>query len=135
MISRIRKIDVASACCFGVLTMDLNGLKKVNDNFGHMAGDNLIRNAAEMLEEKFGRDELYRVGGDEFIVIFPNMSETDFEERMKNFREVELPASGISMSVGTVWSRDNSDTEKIFFQADQNMYADKKAFYSKAGAS
>ena len=131
MLCRNHRLEEMESCCFGVLTMDLNGLKKVNDTLGHFAGDELIQNAAEVLKNEFGEEELYRIGGDEFIVIFPGISEEEFTERTRKFREETLPSSGISMSCGTVWAGNNDAVESVFYQADQKMYANKKAFYEQ----
>ena len=134
MLRRVGKLACREeGCCFGVLTMDLNGLKKMNDTMGHFAGDDLICSAARMLEEEFGRKELYRIGGDEFIVIFPDVSEEEFHQQVKAFRTGRLVSSGISMATGAFWSATNDDVDSVFYQADQNMYADKKAYYARHG--
>lgn len=134
MLRRVREIEkLPYICSCGVLTMDLNGLKKTNDTLGHFAGDELIQNSARMLMDEFGREELYRIGGDEFIVIFPEISEEEFLQKIEKFRTGRLPESGISMAIGPVWTNENADMDKVFYNADQKMYADKKAFYAKQG--
>ena len=131
MLRHVGELEALPELCFGILTMDLNGLKKVNDTEGHLAGDILIQNAAGLLADEFGTEELYRIGGDEFVVIFPDVSEKEFLIRVKTFREGRLEASGISLACGTLWSDNNENMERAFFRADQNMYADKKAFYER----
>lgn len=118
-------------CCFGVLTMDLNGLKHVNDTEGHFAGDDLILRTTELLKNEFGEEELYRIGGDEFIRIFPEIHKDEFERWVAKFRNEVLPGSGISIAMGAYWSETNEDVDRAFYFADQYMYADKKAFYEK----
>ena len=70
----------------GVAYIDLNGLKRVNDQKGHEAGDRLIRNAAAVINDIF-YDKVYRIGGDEFVVIFCEIDEQEFFDRMKIQRE------------------------------------------------
>lgn len=67
----------------GVVNMDLNELKKVNDTLGHVAGDNVIVYAAEIVKEIYGTEELYRPGGDEFLVIMKGKSKEVFDRRLK----------------------------------------------------
>lgn len=57
---------------FGIVVLDLNDLKKVNDNFGHALGNKLISTAAKTIAEVFKRSPVFRVGGDEFVVVLQN---------------------------------------------------------------
>lgn len=122
--------DAEGHCC-GVLTMDLNGLKRLNDTEGHFAGDRLIINTTNLLLGVFGEKHLYRIGGDEFIALFPDLKKEDFEERIAQFRETLEKADGISLAIGPWWSDECSNMEILFEHADENMYADKKAFYDR----
>lgn len=128
MIRRVRALEAGEECSFGIITMDLNGLKHMNDTEGHFAGDAMILDAVELLRREFGSEELYRIGGDEFIVIFPGISEDAFEKRVEEFRPV-LKESGVSLAIGPWWSETNEDADGAFYHADLRMYADKKAFY------
>lgn len=66
----------------GVAFFDLNGLKQVNDEQGHKAGDTFIQNAAKYISSVFS-DKAFRIGGDEFVILFPNIEENSFTEKMK----------------------------------------------------
>lgn len=127
---RAFEADAAGHCC-GVLTMDLNGLKRLNDTEGHFAGDRLIIDTTNMLLQEFGEEHLYRIGGDEFIALFPEIRKESFEERIARFRESLAKAGNISLAIGTWWSDECSNMEILFGHADENMYADKKAFYER----
>ena len=72
----------------GVVFADLNGLKRVNDKYGHNSGDTLLKNAAKVLEEVFDTDEIFRAGGDEFTIIVTGITEEELNKRVEAVREV-----------------------------------------------
>lgn len=114
----------------GVIYLDLNGLKEINDKMGHIAGDTLIISASYALQEIF-LDNSYRVGGDEFVVIEQDVSELLFFDQyaklLKRMKELE-----ISVATGYVWKETCSNLSETLQEADQKMYEDKKCYYSLA---
>lgn len=111
----------------GVAYIDLNGMKRVNDEQGHEAGDRLLKTAAEQITALFpGR--ACRIGGDEFVIIQPDVAEERFFERLKRLRRREEDA-GVSISCGEVWAANCTDLEQLLREADQRMYADKAGYY------
>lgn len=114
----------------GVIYLDLNGLKEINDKMGHIAGDTLIITASYALQEIF-LDNSYRVGGDEFVVIEQDVSELLFFDQyaklLKRMKELE-----ISVATGYVWKETCSNLSETLQEADQMMYEDKKRYYSLA---
>ena len=111
----------------GVAYIDLNGLKRVNDREGHEAGDRLIRNAAAVINDIF-YDKVYRIGGDEFVVIFCEIDEQEFFDRMKIMRE-KMHNARISISVGSIWKTEIDDLEEVLKSADSCMYEEKEEYY------
>ncbi len=122
------------------VSMDLNGLKEVNDSHGHEAGDRLIKGAAECMAKVFSKyGNIYRIGGDEFAaILYLPPFELDelkllFKKRVKSWAE----ASGLPLAVscGYVRSADNPDTDPsgIAKLADAEMYKEKEAYYSETG--
>lgn len=107
----------------GVIYLDLNGLKEINDKMGHIAGDTLIITASYALQEIF-LDNSYRVGGDEFVVIEQDVSELLFFDQyaklLKRMKELE-----ISVATGCVWKETCSNLSETLQEADQKMYEDK----------
>ena len=71
-----------------VIMCDLNGLKKVNDSYGHEAGDKYICDSAEVLTSCFGKENVYRIGGDEFTVIILGETEEYIQKKMKKAKDV-----------------------------------------------
>lgn len=114
---------------FGLVNLDLNGLKTVNDLQGHEAGDRLLVKAAEVLKKVFYEEDLYRTGGDEFIVISAGISREAFGRKVERLR-LAAAKGGVSFAVGTFWSDGAMDVSDAFRLADEAMYADKKAYYA-----
>ncbi len=116
---------------FGVVNLDLNGLKRVNDDFGHEAGDRLLVSASEMLKKHFYQRDLYRTGGDEFIVIATGITREAFERKVERLRKSIKKDGSISFAIGACWSDGTMDVPAAFRRADELMYEDKKAFYEQ----
>jgi len=125
---------------FVYVSMDVNGLKTVNDGLGHAAGDELIRGAAECMKKcmgSFGR--VYRTGGDEFIALLKVESgkleslKKDFSDTTAEFKGKYI--SGVSVSCGYVARRDNTELtfDEIEKLADKNMYTAKRIHYTSNG--
>ena len=111
----------------GVIFADVNGLKTINDSSGHEAGDKLILNIAEIIEEIFPEANRYRLGGDEFVVLSFDESEVIFENRI---RELEARwQSGCSAAIGSIWLDTARDLEQNVALADKEMYRDKSRYY------
>ncbi len=116
----------------GIAFIDINGLKQVNDVKGHSFGDELIINCASLLESIFGKN-VYRIGGDEFVVLenFDNM--IAFENKIEKLSNLLLENKDISLSYGTSISRESSDLEAKLEEADKAMYAAKREYYRLKG--
>ena len=115
----------------GVISIDLNGLKNVNDSQGHRAGDTLICNTARILRECAGEKCVYRTGGDEFVVVTENMQEKDVLMLIQHIRE-SAERNGISLAVGYAYSRGQEcDFDRMMTEADFNMYKDKGHSYRR----
>lgn len=112
--------------------MDLDNFKDINDNFGHLDGDELLKNIAVMIQDSFKNCTIARIGGDEFVVYADNLTSSDeFLQLNKNFMKlfpliitknnVSVP---ISCSIGIVFA--NTDTsnlyEKLYKLSDECMY-------------
>lgn len=117
------------------ISMDLNGLKHVNDSYGHAAGDELICAAADCMKNSFSEyGKVYRIGGDEFAVITKNIGR--FEEVLRNFeRSVEewhgKYVDSMTVSYGYVFSSEKkwNSVYDIAKAADKRMYKSKANFY------
>lgn len=116
---------------YGIVFMDLNGLKKVNDTKGHVAGDHFLINAAEILKEIYDQYEIYRIGGDEFVVLAMKITTQDFDNKVRILREQSNEYEQETFSIGTWYTEDDKDLAKAMRIADERMYKDKEAYYAK----
>ncbi|SDA11607.1 diguanylate cyclase (GGDEF) domain-containing protein [Ruminococcus sp. YE71] len=113
----------------GVVFADLNGLKTVNDIQGHDAGDKLLKCAAGILKIAFGDYEIYRAGGDEFVVFCPDITEAELESRTAELKALADDTHDVSFAAGAVRFDGDYDICKAMQAADAKMYEDKKSYY------
>ena len=111
----------------GAIYLDLNGLKAINDQKGHEAGDALICAAAQAISGIYP-DHAYRIGGDEFVVLVFNMEESVFDEKVHTLRS-KLMSRQISCSIGALWRTQCEDLEGLLKESDQLMYKEKAKHY------
>lgn len=130
MIERMRALTASGEKIpFGVVNLDLNGLKTVNDLEGHEAGDQLLIQAGEILQKVFYQDDLYRTGGDEFVVITTGIDRETFESKVQRLQHIVQKNTEVSFAIGRFWSDGSDDMTTAFRCADEKMYEDKKAYY------
>ena len=114
---------------FSVAFFDLNGLKSINDHGGHNSGDDLLKDAASVLKEVFPEDQIYRAGGDEFVVISLNDSENDFLQKLAAVRAKACDPDWLNFAIGHYHDDSQGNLRLAMRYADENMYEDKNAFY------
>lgn len=97
-----RIADIRPGESIGAVYCDVTGLKQVNDTEGHKAGDRLILRACDCLREVFGDQSLFRIGGDEFLVLCARMGEKELAERVESLKGFcgSIPSSWQWASVG-----------------------------------
>lgn len=121
-------------CYFGhavtVLLMDLDDFKQINDTYGHEAGDHALSETGRLLVQTFQKEHCYRYGGDEFLVIAPDLTEMEFVQKLNSMVEKRpvIEKDGemipIGYSYGYVHGQldDQHSLRDLFAQADQKMY-------------
>ena len=114
-----------------VIFADLNGLKRVNDEKGHSAGDRLIRTAAAVLGQVFYDYDVYRAGGDEFMVITTGLCEAALKSRLEQLKSKSAIDSDVHFAVGYCYVSEGDDIRTAMRIADEMMYADKKDYYDQ----
>ena len=113
----------------GILFADLNGLKQMNDNNGHSAGDRLIKDAAAILKAVFPKKEIYRAGGDEFMVLLRDTNLEQMKEFERQMKALAAETETVSFAVGLSLNEDSQHIYEAMKAADVNMYEDKKKYY------
>ncbi|KMO86931.1 hypothetical protein AB840_05235 [Megasphaera cerevisiae DSM 20462] len=113
----------------GAAFFDLNELKRINDNYGHRAGDLKIITLADELKRVFHRNEIYRIGGDEFVVICRNISESGFRDRITLLQMNIQKNTGLSVAIGSAWSTQCNALGKMIMKADKRMYSHKRSYH------
>lgn len=115
---------------FGVFFIDVNGLKTVNDTRGHLAGDNLLKDVASTLKKLIPeKNEIYRVGGDEFMIIAPDTERDEFEKLESDLMENTERKDRAHFAVGSCHSTESKDILKAMQIADARMYERKAEYY------
>lgn len=128
VLSQFRPGQYASA---GIIYIDINGMKEINDFYGHHQGDKILITTVAKVFNLFKPDELFRIGGDEFVIITYDLTETDFYEKFNLLRNIFCEKTNLPFSIatGSCCVKSPSDLNSLLQQADSAMYTDKKKFY------
>lgn len=115
----------------GVIYCDINGLKRVNDNYGHRSGDLMIQRLAGILNQHFPDGESFRMSGDEFVVVISLLGINDFSMRFRRFKKAlydndQIAVCGYSKGAA-------SEMKELVRQAEEKMYTEKKLYYMSTG--
>ena len=128
-IDSLRKSKSDELKGIGIVFADLNGLKRVNDAEGHAAGDLLIKNGAVLLQNVFVNDEIFRAGGDEFMILLSFTTEDSIKEKIAKAKKLSRHYGNVSFSMGYCYQKDSADITNALKTADERMYKDKEEFY------
>lgn len=128
---------------FGIVQFDVNGLKEVNDNLGHLAGDRLLKAAARVIKEGFeGYGECYRYGGDEFVVIIEGNAKAKYALGIQNMENLIIKNNKncakeekVSIAYGIAYYEENRNltTWQLQELADEQMYRRKRKMKAAMG--
>src|ERR1700691_2390935 len=138
-VARCRRMKTSLA----VLVCDIDGLKKINDSFGHLEGDKLLREFSSRLRDACrGYDYVARMGGDEFVVTAPGLTVEAAQEKTIRLNQAAIEAGRhtcgrdmITLSVGTAFCpEDGFDVEALLAEADRRMYSVKQTHHAEAAS-
>ena len=115
---------------FAVVVCDLNGLKEMNDTQGHESGDNYVKAGCRLICETFDHSPVYRVGGDEFVVILKGRDLEDCDQLITSFQKqaqanVENGGVVVASGVAHFIAGKDHDLRCVFDRADFRMYDNK----------
>ena len=113
----------------GIVFTDLNGLKYVNDHLGHQQGDAMLKNAAMILKSTFSEDEIYRAGGDEFLILVHDSTESNLQKKIASIKKKSRLFENVSFAAGYSLPQPGTDLRDALSLADARMYEDKENYY------
>lgn len=128
-VEQLRSADIGAVVC---VYADMIGLHEVNNHLGHKQGNRMLCEFADAARAFFGDDRLYRIGGDEFVIISSAHTEAQTRKQLNYMRE-RLHTQGCEISVGVASSESTSDLPKIVEQAENEMRREKKEYYVRGG--
>ena len=144
-IKRLNTQIVVGTADFSVAVFDINGLKQANDKFGHEFGDLMITTISDILKASLNTNMIYRIGGDEFVAVLGFSDEHAFDQVFESIKqkldemgnvlsdgEKQVPL-GVSKGAAAFIKDSDTDINAVFHRADEAMYADKAAWYTKHG--
>lgn len=129
-VEQLRSADIGAVVC---VYADMIGLHEVNNHLGHKQGNRMLCEFADAARAFFGDDRLYRIGGDEFVIISSAHTEAQTRKQLSYMRE-RLHTQGCEISVGVASSESTSDLPKIIEQAENEMRREKKEYYVRGGS-
>ena len=123
---------------FAIFSVDVNGLKKVNDTLGHAAGDELIKGAADCLALSVGKKgKVYRTGGDEFMAIVhtdgPEEIRRTIKKKAAEWHGVYSDEVTVSIGYASHSANPEASVDELEHIADADMYAEKGKYYKERG--
>jgi diguanylate cyclase (GGDEF)-like protein/putative nucleotidyltransferase with HDIG domain len=136
-VARCRRMKSSLA----VLVCDIDGFKQINDSFGHLEGDKLLREFTTRLKDVCrGYDYVARMGGDEFVITAPGLTPDAAKEKAERLNQAAIESSQhvcgrelITLSVGMAFCpEDGFDVERLLSEADRRMYSMKQVHHAEA---
>lgn len=129
-VEQLRSADIGAVVC---VYADMIGLHEVNNHLGHKQGNRMLCEFADAARAFFGDDRLYRIGGDEFVIISSAHTQAQTRKQLNYMRE-RLHTQDCEISVGVASSESTSDLPKIIEQAENEMRREKKEYYVRGGS-
>ena len=119
----------------GVIFLDINGLKDINDGDGYSGGDAVLAAVSRSVHELLPDTAVYRMGGDEFVLLWQGGDEREFRRDVERVRSLFAGTLGFTASVGCAWVRHEDDIGEGLIAADARMFAAKRDFYRSSPQS
>lgn len=121
-IENVDTVTKQSNSSIGVVFSDIDNLKAINDTFGHDHGDQVIAKTSDIIKKHFRSQDIYRVGGDEFVVICKDIPFDLFTKKVDILKEA-FKNENFGLSIGSAWSQDKNDLRDLIKKADNVMYS------------
>ena len=140
-----KRIDKGTCADFAVIVMDINDLKYINDTFGHEAGDKYIKGCCKVVADVFGPENIYRIGGDEFVIFIDNEKYASRYIDLNRVREIFASCTGnrsvkeykrfsAALGIANYASGSSENLLEVVKEADSRMYENKQRYKSEHGS-
>jgi len=127
----LKRLDTKRNLPMTIVMSDVNGLKLINDSFGHAIGDELLKKVAEVIKKACRADDIIaRIGGDEFVILLPKTDASETEKIVQRVKDLlfeeKIGSIDISVSIGYETKKNEEETyQDIFKKAEDHMYQEK----------
>lgn len=128
----VQTLSGSELTAFACIYIDINGLHEINNYLGHQAGDAMLKTAADILLENFSSEDIFRIGGDEFIILCSDVRQETMLERAELIRR-QIESAGYSFSLGLEWRDSDIHIRDIIQTAEAAMRRQKKEYYQAHG--
>ncbi|MFI3312800.1 MAG: GGDEF domain-containing protein [Eubacteriales bacterium] len=129
---RLEELEETPPQALGVLYVDLNGLKAINDQFGHKAGDHRIQSISCLIRKHF-QGSVYRIGGDEFVALITDHSQDTFHQQLEALKSAIVVGGEPRAAIGYSWREGDCNIMSQIEEADNFMYKVKSEQYATFG--
>lgn len=116
----------------GIITSDINGLKQLNEKYGPHYGDETIIKTANVFKKYFANEKLFRLSGDEFLIVCENMDSKTFQRNIDNIKLEFSAFENDGLSIGYSWTDSEIDFDVIHKNAEELMYINKQKYYQNS---
>lgn len=126
----VHDFDRKSVSAMGVVFLDINGLKQINDRYGHKFGDQILINTAQLLRLFFDKERIFRLSSDEFLIFCENLSRDKFVDKIQTMSQHFNYSGENGVSVGYTWEDQELDDLNILVNhANELMFLNKQEYY------
>lgn len=113
----------------GIITSDINGLKQLNEKYDPHYGDEIIIKTANVFKKYFSNEKLFRLSGDEFLIVCENMDNETFQRNIDNIKLEFSAFENDGVSIGYSWADNEIDFDILHKNAEELMYINKQKYY------
>ena len=133
--NNLPRYQTEEVCSLGVIVANIDNLKKINEDYGTVTGDQYIRHLANLMKMIFAQTDIYRFNGDEFLIIAVNSEKAALEDKVQKLREKIEKNENFSVSLGFSWDSVEHDLAALIHAADDVMKLNKKRHYDEIHGS
>lgn len=130
-VERLEELRRKDLCSLGAGVADINGLKRLNQTYNQSRGDSMIALTGRILRDRFGFDNVFRLNGDEFIILSEDIPQDRFLKEIRS-ATAELEKEAYGVSIGSVWSNSDPNPHDLINHAEELMFVEKQRYYQNA---